>query len=159
MSPITVFFRTLLKSSAIFLGVTAIFLHPQLEWRSASTQSVVGAGQSPKEEMVDKLIEALKDSDAGVRRQVALTLARLNNPRALPALMTALKDADPGIRAIIVGALGELGDTRALPALTDALKDESVGVRLRAASALGELGDRGSIDALISAATDKSPDV
>src|SRR5918993_221991 len=121
MSPVTVFIRTLLKSSAIFIGVTAIFLHPQLEWRPASMQSVVGAGRAPKEEMVDKLIEALKDEDAGVRRQVARTLAQINNPRAVPALMAAMKDADADIRAIITSALGELGDTRALPALHDAL--------------------------------------
>ena len=30
MSPVTVFFRTLLKSSAIFIGTAAIFLHPSL---------------------------------------------------------------------------------------------------------------------------------
>ena len=34
MSPVAVFVRTLLKSSAIFIGATAIFLHPQLEWRT-----------------------------------------------------------------------------------------------------------------------------
>ena len=31
MSPLTVFIRTLLKSSAIFIGTTAIFLNPRLE--------------------------------------------------------------------------------------------------------------------------------
>ena len=39
MSPVTVFFRTLLKSSAIFIGAAAIFLHPSLEWRSAAQAS------------------------------------------------------------------------------------------------------------------------
>ena len=37
MSPVTVFFRTLLKSSAMFVGAAAIFLHPSLDWRSGAT--------------------------------------------------------------------------------------------------------------------------
>ena len=48
MSPITVFVRTLLKSSAIFIGATAIFLHPQLECRGPhrrSRSSARGQGQ------------------------------------------------------------------------------------------------------------------
>ena len=119
MSPLTVFLRTLLKSSAVFIGTAAIFLHPQLEFRAASTQ--VGARQAPREEAVDELIKALKDPDAGVRRQVARTLAQMHNTRAVPALAAALKDADPDMRAIIASALGELGDARAVPALREAL--------------------------------------
>ena len=102
MSPLAVFIRTLLKSSAIFIGVTAIFLHPQLEWRTTSNQSVVGARQGGREGVVDELILALKDSDAGVRRQVIRTLASMNSTRAVPALVAAMKDADPETRAIVV---------------------------------------------------------
>jgi hypothetical protein len=67
MSPLAVFVRTLLKSSAIFIGTATIFLHPGLEWRSA-TQGIVGARQGASEAAVDGLIAALKDTDAGVRR-------------------------------------------------------------------------------------------
>src|SRR4051812_39227572 len=147
MSPFAVFVRTLLKSSAIFVGAAAIFLHPELQFRSVSaTGMVVGARQAPREEMVDALIAALKDSDAGVRRQVARTLAQINNPRAVPALAAAMKDSDADLRAIIASALGELGDARAVPILRDALKDEVVSVRVRAASALGELRDTSAVD-------------
>ena len=46
MNPVTVFFRTLLKSSAIFIGATAIFLHPSLEWRGAAIdRTTVGANR------------------------------------------------------------------------------------------------------------------
>ena len=133
MSPVVVFFRTLLKSSAIFIGVTAIFLHPHLEFRAASQDVGVRARQGNADEIVDGLIAALKDSDAGVRRQVVRALANRNSTRAVPALAEAMKDADPDIRAIIASALGELGDARALPALRAALKDEVVAVRMRAA--------------------------
>ena len=96
MSPVAVFIRTLLKSSAIFIGVTAIFLHPQLEWRAASQQDGfaslqgVGARQGGREGTVDALIDALKDPDAGVRRQVIRTLASMRSARAVPALISAM---------------------------------------------------------------------
>src|SRR4051794_15503449 len=97
MSPATVFFRTLLKSSAIFIGAAAIFLHPSLEWRSTAQQTagtLVGAQQSGSEAAVDALIGALKDSDASVRREAARALSQMNSRRAVPALAAALKDAD-----------------------------------------------------------------
>src|SRR5262245_58118599 len=99
MSPVTVFVKTLLKSSAIFIGATAIFLNPSLEWKSAAGREARGlsvtATQSATEAAVDALIGALKDTDAGVRRQAAHALSQLNNRRAVPALAAALKDADP----------------------------------------------------------------
>ena len=33
MSPLVVFVRTLLKTSAIFIGTTMVMLHPSLEWQ------------------------------------------------------------------------------------------------------------------------------
>src|SRR5256885_15941233 len=60
MSPFHVFCRTLQRSSAVFLGVAAIFLHPPLEWSSASHGGLV-AQQSGSEARVDALISALKD--------------------------------------------------------------------------------------------------
>ena len=36
MSPIAVFFRTLMKTSAIFIGTTLVFLHPPLDWTNGS---------------------------------------------------------------------------------------------------------------------------
>ena len=37
MTPLVVFVRTLMKTSAIFIGVTAVMLHPSLEWSASST--------------------------------------------------------------------------------------------------------------------------
>ena len=83
MSPVAVFVRTLVKSSAIFIGAAAIFLNPALEWRSGSQATggsrgtAVSAGQAGSEAAIDGLIALLKDTDAGVRRAAvnALTLA------------------------------------------------------------------------------------
>src|SRR3954471_13575897 len=135
MSPATVFFRTLIKSSAIFIGTAAIFLHPSLEWRTAARQAAsgltVGAQQAGAEAAVDALIVALKDTDASVRREAARALSQLNSRRAVPALAAAMKGADADMRATIVAALGELGDASVVPALREALKDDSVTIRAR----------------------------
>jgi HEAT repeat protein len=146
MSPVTVFFRTLLKSSAIFIGTAAIFLHPSLEWRGSALdeRTTVGAQQAPAEAAIGGLIAALKDSDAGVRREAADALGVLDSRRAVPALIEAVKDADPDVRRHAIDALGEIGDSRALDALTKALKDEDATIRRHAAAAIAEVSGDGS---------------
>ena len=95
MTPMAVFIRTLLKTSAIFIGTTVVFLHPPLDWTPSRT---VTAQKSPAESAVDALVLALHDSDRHVRRTAAASLARLANPRALPALTSALQDPDAVVR-------------------------------------------------------------
>lgn len=86
MSPVDVFVRTLLKSSAIFIGAATIFLNPALEWRTAITGSqapgatrgtAVSAGQAGSEAAIDGLIALLEDTDAGVRKQAAWALGAI----------------------------------------------------------------------------------
>ena len=156
MTPLTVFFRTLLKTSAIFLGVTVVFLHPSLTWPSSRG---VTAQQSPAEGAVDGLVAALKDADAGVRRQAAAALGELGSARAVPGLIDALKDSDPGVRQRAIASLAEIGDPRAAAGLAAALKDASADIRARAASALGELQDAAAVEPLIAAARDTNVDV
>ena len=153
MSPLTVFFRTLIKSSALFLGVGVVFLNPSLDWsaRSAGGHAGVTAQKSPTEAAVDGLIAALSDSDAGVRRQAAYALGELRSGRAVEGLTRALKDEAVEVRASAISALGEIRDPRAAAAIAGALKDADPGVRARAASALSELRDKASVDALIGA--------
>src|SRR5260370_8250787 len=102
MSPVTVFFRTLLKSSAIFIGAATIVLNPALEWRSASQATgsalrgtIVGAQQAGSEAAIDGLVAALKDTDAGVRRAAGNAPAELTSRRPAPALSAAPTDPDP----------------------------------------------------------------
>src|SRR5438093_5349345 len=153
MTPLAVFVRTLMKTSAVFIGVTAVMLQPSLEWSSwshgATTQQSpaegtrdglgVDAQQAPAEAAIDALVGVLKDVDAGVRRQAAAALGEIGNARAVPGLMDALKDTDPDVRQRAISALGEIGDARAVSGIAGALKDASPSIRARAASALGEL--------------------
>ena len=96
MTPLEVFVRTLLKTSAIFIATTFVFLHPPLDWSPGRT---VTAHQSPADAAVDALVLALRDSDRHVRRTAAASLARLANRRALRALTTAMhSDPDEAVR-------------------------------------------------------------
>lgn len=96
MTPLAVFVRTLLRTSAIFIGTTLVFLHPPLDWSPGRT---VTAHQSPADAAVDALVLALHDSDRHVRRTAAASLARLANPRSLRALTTAMhRDPDEAVR-------------------------------------------------------------
>ena len=97
MTPLTVFVRTLMKTSAIFIGVTAVMLHPSLSGRPRRAASP--RSRAPPKAAVDGLIAALKDSDAGVRRQAAATLGQLGNCARVPGLIDALKDTDADVRA------------------------------------------------------------
>ncbi|CAN5781730.1 hypothetical protein BH18ACI5_BH18ACI5_21950 [soil metagenome] len=105
MTPLAVFVRTLLRTSAIFLGTTIVFLHPPLEWGSGRTVTAV---QSGKEMAVDALIAVMNDSDAGVRRQVAASLGASVNPRALPALRMMLHDAEPAVRRAALSSINKI---------------------------------------------------
>ena len=146
MSPLTVFLRTLAKSTAIFLGAGVIFLNPTLDLVGSRA---VTAQKSPAEAAADVLIGALKDSDAGVRRQAAHSLGQMRSARAVPALIDAMKDENAEVRAQAMWALAEVEDRRATPAIAAALKDSDPKVRARAASALAEFEDPAALDALI----------
>jgi HEAT repeat protein len=140
MSPVTVFFRTLLKSSAMFVGAALIFLHPSLEWRSGAVdRATVGAQQGAREAAIAALITAVKDPDVGVRVQAIDALAELEAHDAVDALITAAKDKSPDVRRHAIDALGEIGDSRALDVLTQALKDEDATIRRHAAAAIAEV--------------------
>jgi hypothetical protein len=111
MSATTFFVRTLFKTTAIFIGVTAVFMHPTLDWSAARTG--VTAHKSPYNAAVDGLIGALEDTDAGVRRQAALALGRIGDRAALRALATMLNDVVPAVRRAAAQAIAEInGDHR-----------------------------------------------
>ena len=117
MSPLAVFVRTLLRTSAVFIGTTIVFLHPPSEW-SAGRRAMAGgrtvtAAKSGSEMAVDALIGIMNDCDAGVRRQAAASLGTIANPRALPALRMMLHDAEPAVRRTALASINKI-DRRAL---------------------------------------------
>ena len=90
------------------------------------------------------IIDALKDSDATIRRTAAAFIANLiSSPsEAAPALIGLLKDTDVEVRRTAAQALRGMSTEAktVVPALIEALKDKDTDVREAAAEALWCLG-------------------
>jgi HEAT repeat protein/beta-lactamase regulating signal transducer with metallopeptidase domain len=115
--------------------------------------------RTPSPAVVQALTEALKDSDADVRKSALHALTRFHSPVAFDAFMTALKDQDPDVRQQAAFGLSQLRDDRATDALIGALKDENADVRQQAAFALSQLRERKAVPALTAALKDADEDV
>ena len=109
--------------------------------------------------VVAGLTEALKDTDADVRKQAMQALTRLGAPVAFEALLAAIKDEDADVRQQAAHSLARLRDTRAVQPLIGALKDEDADVRQQAAFALGHMGATEAVPGLIAALEDSDEDV
>ena len=108
---------------------------------------------------IDALIEALKDSDKGVRETAMAALAHVRDPRVFDPLVGALRDSSADIREQAAFGLGQLRDRRAIAPLAQALKDENSDVREQAVFALGQLRAVETIDSLMIALRDSDKDV
>src|SRR5262245_41325689 len=99
-------------------------------------------------EIARALIEALKDSHAGVRREAAESLSKIG-PESGPALTEAPKDPNPRVRAGAALALGDIGSVMGMgrvrpdgearriePLLQKLLEDDDPEVRQNAAHTL-----------------------
>lgn len=136
MSPLTVFVRTLLKSSAICLGIALAVVQPSVDFGPSRRAA---AHPSPAEAAVDGLLVALEDADPGVRGYAAAALGKLHSRRAVPALIDVVRDNQPEVRMQAVTALGKIGDSRSRRALNTALHDPDECVRSQAEWALDAL--------------------
>lgn len=108
---------------------------------------------------VDALIEALKDSDKGVRETAIGALAQMRDPRLFDAFTAALRDPSADIREQAAFGLGQIRDKRAIAPLTQALKDDKANVREQVVFALGQLRAVDAIDGLTFALRDSNADV
>jgi len=85
---------------------------------------------------VDDLTKQLSSSNEKARLAATVSLARLNDKRALKPLVTALHDPSADVRVIAASALGKLKHKAALPALKSAATDDTdENVRKKAADA------------------------
>jgi HEAT repeat protein len=118
--------------------------------RMAAAEELGHIGQVKKsltEPAVPVLIDALHDSDAGVRKAVANALGKVDPDvkLAVPALTDALKDKASLVRQAAAGALGLLGpDAKdAVPALRETQKDSDRAVSRAAGMAIQRIMGRG----------------
>ncbi len=89
---------------------------------------------------------------------IAYALQRLEDKRALPALLTLAKDSSPYARAFAVKGLGALKDPAALPVLMPLLSSGDRNVLIETVRALGKIGDPSSAAALQKLLHDQSVD-
>jgi hypothetical protein len=106
--------------------------------------SVPQPTQPPQTVVVDPVVDAvgrLQSHHANSRRDGALTLGQLRDPRAIPALVDRLRtDTDENVRAASATALGAIGDPRAAIYLERVtIYDKKQKVRDAAALALARL--------------------
>jgi len=76
---------------------------------------------------------------------VAFALQRLEDKRALPALLTLAKEANPYTRAFAVKGLATLRDPAALPVLMPLLSSGERSVLIETIRALGRIGDPAAV--------------
>jgi len=89
------------------------------------------------------------DSDAGVRRAAAATLAKLPDAASVEALIKGLGDDTDSVRGLCATALGNIKDNRASQPLLKLLTTDSVPiVRLQAATALSKISDKATLESL-----------
>lgn len=118
--------------------------------RIAAAQELGHIGQIKKsltEPAVPALIDALHDSDAGVRKAAAEALGKVDPDVkvAVPALISALKDKAPPVRQATASALGQIGpDAKdAVPALRETQQDSDRTVSRAAGMAIQRIMGRG----------------
>jgi HEAT repeat protein/cyclophilin family peptidyl-prolyl cis-trans isomerase len=80
---------------------------------------------------------------------MAFALQRLEDKRALPALLTLAKEADPFTRAFAVKGLAALKDPSALPTLMPLLTSGERSVLIETIRALGRIGDPSAVEPLM----------
>ena len=80
---------------------------------------------------------------------VAFALQRLEDRRALPALLTLATDAHPYTRAFAAKGLGILRDDTAVPVLLPLVSGPDLNVAVEAVRALGRIGDPSVVPALL----------
>jgi len=89
---------------------------------------------------------------------LAFALQRLEDKRALPALLSFARDGNPYARAFAVKGLGTLKDPAALPVLKDLLSSGDHNVLIETVRALGRIGDPSAAEPLLKILRDASAD-
>ena len=154
------------KHAYIFLETVPIKSVTENETQSTPQNVGISPVTSADGELGD-LINALKDSDAGVRLKAAEALGKLADNRAVDPLIEVLRnDEDRDVRLKAAWALGEIGDARAVDPLSYAsVKDADGYVREEAYKVLqkntigGNKNDTRSADPIIEALKDEDQGV
>ena len=122
-----------LEGVAVDQTLAQLLLRPAS--RSAAAEALVRRGSR----VVNVLVERSDDDDLEIRRTAIVTLGRIGDAKAIPALLRTLKN-DPESIVAAAGALAMIGDRESYPTLLEFLGDENAPVRRAVVSALNSLG-------------------
>ncbi len=117
-----------------------------LDIRIAACASLIKMGN----QVVEPLIQVLKDENCIVREGAVQALEKLRDTRAIYPLIEAFKDTN---RKRISDALRSIGSASFFP-LIDALKNEDSRIRVGAAKTLGDMKNPEAIGPLLKATKD-----
>jgi HEAT repeats len=111
---------------------------------TAALVAILALAAPARADKIDDLTRALmQDPSYKVRVQAALILGKLNDRRAVPALVQALRDENESVRGVAATSLGRIGDRSAASALQQATNDPSEFVRSQAKKALDQFAGGG----------------
>jgi HEAT repeat protein len=130
-----------LQDGSIASRLLKLTAHPQADTRRLVMYLLARYGDKSKS-AVPALTESLRDAEALVRAEAALSLGKLRARTALDKLLPLLKDPDEHVRGSAAYAVGLIGGVSAMEASRQLLKDESAFVRAVAAESLQRLGDK-----------------
>ena len=110
----------------------------EVEWLRGC--AAIALSRIPGEEVIQPLIDALRDESLFVSRAAIMALGDLKCKPAIPCLEGILQDqGKKDLQASIVSVLKTIGGSEAAPALLQALGNPDKRVKRNAALALGEL--------------------
>lgn len=112
---------------------------------AAAVGAIIEYGTPDEEQLIDepvieKLLSQSGPESEFARKEAAVALGRLNNPRFKKFLLQLMNDEAPGVISIAMGGAGSTGDRDFIPHLLDHLKDSRH--RAAAREALAAYGDR-----------------
>lgn len=89
-----------------------------------TTDYQIGRSWVRDPQVVDALLDALKDPDRAVREDATIALGHIGDPHAVDGLLEAMKDGT--VKRHAIASLGMIGDARALPAILEVLKGRGI---------------------------------
>lgn len=117
--------------------------------QSDPSKTTITIPQNYKDRSISALIEALKDSDAEVRKLAIVALGKFGKDAksAIPSIINGTTEKDESLRWAAVWALGNIGygSRDVAKTLKESLGDKSEGVRLHAIWALSKIGPEAKI--------------
>lgn len=116
--------------------------------REQSTRDLFAAIENMGGDVVEPLVEALRDREGTVRRFAAMILGKLRDPRAIEELGMTLYDLHHDVSQAAAEALAQFG-ADAVGVLSEALSHPEAGVRERAIHGLGLIRDERVVPLLI----------